>query len=121
MHTLAHPEVIMFGLDIELMANVINGIGREISTGRRFDEPGLYEGLIENFACKFLPISTMQHPLFLGYAMWHRRYVGHPGDLRAVQCFWPDKSGRFPDEEGCNEHVVQRQPLLQAPPLSTDL
>lgn len=113
MHTLDHPEIIMFGLDIDLMASVINGMGEEIRAGRRFDEDGLYDGLLEGCACKCVAVDDRHFPEYFGYAGWHRRYLGKIGTLRAIQCLWPGKvDGLFPDEDGCNEEVARRQPLL---------
>jgi hypothetical protein len=115
MHTLDHPEVIMFGLDINLMGSIINGIGEWIRGGRRFEEPGLYDGLLEGFACKFVPVAEERQPEYFGYAMWHRRYLGKIGSLRAVQCIWPDMRGLFPDEAGCDPKAIALQPWLQFP------
>ena len=114
MHTLNHPEIIMFGLDHNLMAHIINDMGDQIRGGRRFDEPGLFEDVLERFACKCVPVSEARHEDYLGYAMWHRRHVGKIGTLRAVQVLWPDKAGIFPDEPGCNPAIVKLQPLLQS-------
>ena len=113
MHTLDHPEVIVFGLDVDLMGELINGMGRQVREGRRFDQPVLYEDLIEGFACQCLPMAERHHKEYLGYAMWHRRHVGKIATLRALQLIWPDKTGLFPNESGCNRTVVDLQPLLQ--------
>ena len=83
MHTLGHPEIIMFGLDINLMGSVINGMGKEVRGGRRFDEPGLYEGLLERYACKCIAVDERQHEEYLGAAMWHRRHAGKVETLQA--------------------------------------
>ena len=37
MHTLDHPEVIVFGLDLHLMFDLVKGMGRQVRGGRRFD------------------------------------------------------------------------------------
>jgi hypothetical protein len=112
METLRHPEMIMFGLAPKLMATVINDAGRQIGAGRNFAEFGLFEDLLEGYACKFVSVQVRWHERYLGYAMWHRRSVGKIGTLTAIQCLWPDKAGRFPDEEGCADAVVAGQPLL---------
>jgi hypothetical protein len=114
MQTLNHPEIIMFGLDTSLMATVINDIGDDIRSGRPFRQPGLYEGILKNFACKIEPVHEKYHPEYLGYAMWHRRHVGHIGTLQAVQCLWPDKVGLFPGDPGCDPAIAQRQPTLHS-------
>ncbi len=112
MVTLNHPEVILFGLPTSTMARIANGIGDAIRGGRPFAEPGLYEGVIDRYACKIVPVDARFHVEYLGFAMWHRRHVGRVGSLAAVQCLWPDQAGVFPDEPGCHPSVVGRQPLL---------
>lgn len=116
MATLGHPEIIMFGLAPRLMATVINDAGRQIRAGRNFAELGLFEDLLDGHACKFVPVQISWHEVFLGYAMWHRRYVGRIGTLEAIQCLWPDRAGRFPGEDGCVDAVLSRQPLLDREP-----
>jgi uncharacterized protein DUF4262 len=112
METLGHPEIIMFGLAPKLMGTVINDAGRQVREGRNFAELGLFEDLLNGYACKFICVHERWHTEYLGYAMWHRRHVGKIGTLTALQCLWPDKAGRFPDEDACNGEVIERQPLL---------
>ena len=33
-------------------------------------------------------------------------------DFPALQCVWPDKAGKFPDEDGFDERLALQQPLL---------
>jgi hypothetical protein len=112
MKTLDHPEILMIGLPHETMRTIINAMGDDIRAGRRFTTTGLYEGYLVGYACKCGPIASRHHPQYLGYAMWHRRHVGQPGTLSAIQCLWPDKQGRFPDESDCHPYISHRQPLL---------
>jgi hypothetical protein len=112
MHTLGHPELVMFGLDPELMHDVLWTAYRDVQSGRRIDADGLYEGLIEGYAVAAREVHGSWHAHYLGYAQWHRRYVGKRGTLRAMQLVWPDKAGRFPWEDGCHASVVDLQPRL---------
>jgi len=112
MPTLGHPEIVIFGLDHKLCATIINAMGKEIREGRSFREPGLYEGLIERFACKIRPVTPSSHAGHLGFAMWHQRHIGQINKLDAVQLLWPDKAGLFPDEPGCHPGLMAMQPLL---------
>ena len=112
METLGHPEMIMCGLAPKVMATVINCVGHQVRKGRNFAKLGLFEGLLEGYACKVIPVHERWHTEYFGYAMWHRRYVGKINTLKALQCLWPDKNGKFPDEVGCNGEIVKRQPLL---------
>jgi hypothetical protein len=115
MHTLGHPELVMFGLDHKLMHSVLWGVYRDIRAGRRFEAGGLYEGLIEQYAVAVRDVHESWHGHYLGYAQWHRRYVGKRGSLRAVQIVWPDKAGLFPWEDGCHPSVKSLQPRLDLP------
>jgi hypothetical protein len=116
MQTYDHPEVIIFGLTGKLRHGVLWGIVRDIHGGLRFDKQGLYDSLLQGFACASRPVHPSQHPYYLGYAMWHCRHRGLTGQLVAVQCFWPGKvDGKFPWEDGCSEEVRRRQPLLYLP------
>lgn len=112
MQTLKHPEIIMFGLEPDLMVEIIHGMGEEIRKGRRFAGTGLADDLLKGFECKIVPVDKQWHDEYMGYAVWHRRQVGKAGTLQAIQCVWPDKRGRFPDDPLCNRDVVASQPIL---------
>src|SRR5690242_8007082 len=73
MHTLNHPELVMFGLDRKLMHSVLWDAFRQIESGRRMDVEGLYEDLIERYAVAIREVDRTWHPHYLGYAQWHRR------------------------------------------------
>lgn len=107
-----HPEVIVFGLNNETMHDILWAMFREVQAGRSFAEPGVYSGILERFACAIRPVHEEWHTEYLGYAMWHRRYVGKMGDLRAVQCVWPDRNGHFPSGTCCDPEIALRQPDL---------
>ncbi len=112
METLNHPEVIIFGMSRNAMHDILWGIHHAICGGRRFDEPGRYEDILEGYPCEFRPVHELQHTEYLGYAMWHRRHVGKIGTLEAMQCVWPDRQGRFPEDAAAHPDFVKRQPDL---------
>jgi hypothetical protein len=112
MHTLKHPEIIMFGLETDLMVDVINGMGEQIRQGQRYAEAGLAEGFLKGHACRMVPVAKHWHAEYMRYAMWHHHHTGQSGAFAAVQCVWPDKRGRFPDDPRCSADVVEAQPLL---------
>jgi len=95
------------------LGRIINVMGDDIRGGRNFRDDSRYTGLLEGYACKTAPVSSRFHAEYFGYAMWYRRHIGKTGTLDAIQCFWPDKAGLFPDEAGCNPAIVQRQPRPQ--------
>lgn len=110
--TFGHPEIIVFGLPIDTMFTMINLAGEEIRNGRKFDEAIRHDCLLDGVDCRFSPVLPSLFESYFGYALWHCQHRGAKGELRAMQCVWPDKMGLFPDERSCHPEVVRRQPLL---------
>lgn len=107
--TLHHPEVILFGLNpTKMMGVIINDIGRLIREGRRFENECESDELLEGYSCTFRTVPVAVYPDYLGFAMWYYR----PASFPAVQCFWPDRNGRYPWQSDCNAGVRSRQPIL---------
>lgn len=114
MQTLNHPEFIMFGLDAGNAHALFSQLVRDIRAGRSYAEPGVHTIRIsgDEHRVGFRPVHPMQHELYLGFAMGYCRHIGRWGELQAVQAFWPDSSGRFPFEVGCDLAVYRLQPRL---------
>jgi hypothetical protein len=104
----AHPEIVVFGLNDALMHSVINSIGEEVRSGKRFMIDGLYPDLIEAYSCTFKAVNKVWYYHFLGYANWF--YKGQ--DYPALQCIWPDKNSRYPWEPDFSANWEWAQPLL---------
>ncbi len=103
-----HPEVVVFGLDGDLMHSVINSIGDEIRAGKIFAVDGEYPDLIEAYSCTFKQVSPRWYHDFLGYANWFYKSQNYP----ALQCIWPDRNSRYPWEPEFNLSWLWAQPLL---------
>jgi hypothetical protein len=103
-----HPEVVVFGLNGDLMHSVINSIGEDVRTGKRFEVDGHYPDLIEAYSCTFKPVSPVWYYDFLGYANWFYKNQTYP----VLQCIWPDRNGRYPWESEFNPNWLWAQPLL---------
>jgi hypothetical protein len=106
--TFGHPEIIVFGLDLEVMHHVINLIGEEVRRGQRFADGQTASGIIEGYDVRFLDVARRHYPERFGYARWY--YKGD--DFPALQCLWPDKQGRFPTGAYYAEPLRACQPLL---------
>ncbi len=113
MHTVKHPELIVFGLEPGVAHGLISHLVGEIRAGSRFDDAGVstFDLRGKTIAVGLRRVHPTQHPLYLGYAMGYCREVMLPG-LDAVQVFWPDRNGKFPFDPGCELAVYQRQPRL---------
>jgi len=106
--TFNHPEIVVFGQEVDLMHSMINTVGDDISAGKTFVPDGRYPGLVEGYSCTFKPVQPVWYEHFLGFATWFYDGVEYP----VMQCFWPDFEGRFPWERGFSEHLSWLQPLL---------
>jgi hypothetical protein len=106
-----HPEIVIFGLELENMQKIINNIGSEVRRGARFDQGAEYHGIFARCACRFRPVEAIHYRDYLGWAIWF--YEGGP--FPVLQCFWPDREGRYPWDPGCDSSVSAAQPLLFKP------
>lgn len=103
-----HPEIIVFGLDLDVMHYLINTIGDNVKAGKKYEIDGQYADLVETYACTFKPVKQKWYDAFLGYANWFYDGIDYP----VVQCVWPDKDHHYPWESTFNPHWVWAQPLL---------
>lgn len=106
-----HPEVIITGLPIDVMHVILNAIGDSLRAGMRFEADGTYDTLLEGYDCTFRPVPKEQYREFLGTAMWY--YKGT--DFPCLQCFWPDRAGRWPWDPEASERFRAAQPLVARP------
>ena len=114
MQTYRHPEFIVFGLDADNAYALFAGLVHDISEGRTYAKPGVYTVALGGQAHRvgFRRVHPTQHPLYLGFAMGFLTNLGRIGELEAIQAFWPDSSGLFPFDVGCDLGVYQCQPRL---------
>jgi hypothetical protein len=103
-----HPEIIIFGLGLDVSHDVINAVGDEVKAGKSFVVDELYQDLIETYSCTFRPVNQIWYDHFLGYASWF--YKGQ--DYPVLQCIWPDRNHLFPWDPEFNPNWVWAQPLL---------
>jgi len=103
-----HPEVVVFGLNGDLMHFVINSIGDDVRTGKIFEVDAKYPDLIEAYSCTFKPVSPVWYDDFLGFANWFYQNHSYP----VLQCIWPDRNSRYPWEAEFNPSWLWAQPLL---------
>ena len=114
METLHHPEFILFGMDSGNSHALFSGLVRDIRAGHSVAEPGVYTVNLggDKHRIGFRRVHPTQHELYLGFAMGFLTNIGRIGELEAVQAFWPDSTGKFPFEVGCDRGVYELQPRL---------
>ena len=115
MATLEHPELILFGLRRDRIHGILSGMVKMMREGARFQPRTRHDGVLEGYPVHISPVHETWHEVYLGFAMWHRRYVGKTGDLQAVQVVWPDMQGQFPWTPGFQPGARTRQPNLSLP------
>ena len=114
--SLRAPEVIIFGLDLQLMHNMLWTAFRQIKAGTTLVGGYKMSGLIEGFDCVARPVHPTQVKAHFGVGLWYRRYRGADDNLQAFQLFWPGKvEGLYPWEAGCPAEVRALQPQLYLP------
>ena len=107
-HTFRHPEVVIFGLSTELMHDVLNGIGEDVRAGHRYEADVESHDVLEGVHCMFKAVRPRWYPAFMGYGVWLYRGDRFP----VMQCVWPDKSQRYPWDDGFRRDWLELQPLL---------
>ena len=107
-----HPEIVIFGLPLKTCSQIVNAIGKSIKSGAKYQSKGSYPEILQDpYMCSFREVLRKHYGDYVGYALWFYGDDSFP----LLQCFWPDKQGRFPWEEACNEYVKKSQPLLYLP------
>lgn len=114
MQTFNHPELIMFGPEADNAHVLFSQLVRDLGADKSYAEPGVHAVNIggDVHHVGFRRVHSTQHELYLGFAMGYCRDIGRWGELEAVQAFWPDRSGKFPFDAGCELEVNQLQPRL---------
>jgi len=106
-----HPEIVAVGPDLDALHQLVNAVGEEVRAGRRFAPDRDYPGILAGLACRFRAVHAANYGDFLGYAGWYYEGARFP----ALQCVWPDPSGRFPGEPGFPAELARWQPDLAVP------
>jgi hypothetical protein len=103
------PEVIVFGLDVTLMQEILNGCGRRVKAGHALPLDAPFPDVLEDHDVRFRVVRGKEsYDKHLGYAIWF--YRGH--DFPVVQLVWPTRSGQWPDDPAAPEFLHKLQPLL---------
>lgn len=106
--TFNHPEVVVFGLNDDLLHSVINSVDDDVRAGKRFEDGKQYSDLIEAYDCTFKTVNVVWYQPFLGYANWFYKGTDYP----VLQCIWPDKNSLYPWDDDFNPYWLYAQPLL---------
>jgi hypothetical protein len=107
-HNFEQPEVVVFGLPMEVAEELLNALADDADGGKRFLADERHEGLLVGYPVRFVAVPVELHGEFLGTAVW--AYAA--SEFPCVQMVWPDKQGRWPWEPGVRDGFAQAQPVL---------
>jgi len=102
------PEVIIFGLNPENMAGLINVIVHNLREGQTYEAGQSYKNIAQNLPAYFGRVEDRHISDYFGQAQLHHKREVFP----ALQMVWSDPSGLFPWQDGFEERFRERQPLL---------
>jgi hypothetical protein len=107
--TYKHPEIIVFGLNNEIMHGILNELGSEIKKGKSFSPNKDYDNIISNFPVKLIEIKKEYYQDYFGYGGW---FYENKFEFPAYQLVWTDKENKYPWEDGFYEKWKFKQPIL---------
>lgn len=103
-----HPEIICFGLNTQILHEIINDVGGIIKTEGKINNEEEYDNIFQNTRAKFLKIDERNIEDYFGVAM---KYYDSK-EFKGLQLIWTDRNNKFPWEEGFEEEFKFKQPLL---------
>jgi hypothetical protein len=104
-----HPEIVIFGLPINTMGSIINGIKDQIQNGTTFKTDINYSDVLNGFDVQFIEVDKENYPDYFGYGGW---YYNKNFDFPVLQLIWPDKEAKLPWDNNFNSDWKFKQPLL---------
>lgn len=104
-----HPEIISFGLSLDVLLTLLDNAKDRIEDGEVLEAGKSYKGFLENdVEVYFLEVDRAFYQDYLGYGCWF--YDGR--DFPLLQLVWPDKKGNFPWDKKFDKNLEFVQPLL---------
>jgi hypothetical protein len=107
-HTFGHAEIIVFGLGVDAMFAIVNGIGETVGAGGKFGDLDEAGDVLEGYHVIFRDVEKRHYREYLGYALWFYQGDG----FATLQCVWPDSAHRYPWHPSFSQALSTRQPVL---------
>ena len=97
-------DVLISGLDLDLMKTLINDTCRLCSEGLVLSDFGRTDQLLNNYDCAFRAVAPENLVAeYWNSARWFQERYREQPFSGAYQIVWPDKAGAFPWEEGFDD------------------
>jgi hypothetical protein len=107
-HTYKHPELVVFGLEIETEFAILDTVKDLVAAGTTFIDGDQSTDVLEGLSVRFLRFSNEKYDEYLGQAENFYRSNSYP----VLVVTWPDGSGNFPWESQSPDWLLQRQPRV---------
>lgn len=112
-HTFGHPELIILGLDLDVMHRLLNDVAAALRAGRRYSAGDVSDEFVEGYPVTFRTVPRRQYAAYLGWANWFHGGLEYP----VLQMIYPDRERRWPWEEGVSDGFRRNQPVLENEPV----
>ncbi len=106
--TFGHPEIIIIGLKHELAHVLINNIGHDIKSGKKYQSGQFYADILDNFDCLMIDVKKEHFREHVGYGGWYYKGDNFP----LLQCIYPTVKGIYPWDKNWPEDIRYLQPIL---------
>lgn len=112
-HNYNHPEVLIYGLEADIGAQLINDIAEKCRQGDPVPTNRLTSSeYVQSFDVQFVQVPKSHYKEHFGRALW--LYQGD--DFPVLQMVFPDKNGDWPWTDGVSDDFKWFQPVLGADP-----
>lgn len=103
-----HPEIIAFGLDLEILQDTLNSIGEGVKSGATIESRKNYPEIFEESRTEFVKVDPRNIEDYFGYAVDYYEEIPFP----ALELVWTDENDNFPWDSDYSEGCLWSQPLL---------
>lgn len=112
LHSLGYPELIMVGLSLDTGQNILNDAAQQVIDSGSARQTGNVFDKVANLP--LIVVEVEDDELRSEYTAMASHYYG-TDPYRLQQIVMPDSNGKFPWDEGVDEHFLKVQPLLGKP------
>lgn len=109
---LAHSEIIIVGLPLDIAHQIINDVGDAVHRGRRYVAGAVSDEFLEGYSVTFHAVPAYQYGAYLGLGL---RYYGDES-FPVLQLIYPDREHRWPWQDGVSPGFRENQPVLADEP-----
>ena len=116
--TLGVPEVIVLGLNIDVMHQMLWGVFNAVKSGKALADGERWDTPLQGYVCETRSVHESHLvPEYFNSAMWYWDTVLKKQEpFEAYQLFWPGAQNHLlPWEAGASHSVIDAQPRLDLP------